>query len=132
VSLVVSKPSIDIGIVLDDVDAMIRFYRDVLGLPELGVFPVPGGVQHRYALGDSIIKLVVPDVAPGSRAPGGQLKEATGIRDWTAVCKQLDATVEACIAAGASVLTPLNVSPSGIRYAVLTDPDGNGFELIES
>jgi catechol 2,3-dioxygenase-like lactoylglutathione lyase family enzyme len=130
--LVISKSSLDIGIVVHDIDAMIGFYRDVLGLPELGAFPLPGTVQHRYALGDSTIKLNVPDVAPTVRAPGGETKDATGIRYWTAFCVGLEDIVGECVAAGAPVVLPVTTSKlSGVRYALLKDPDGNCFELVE-
>jgi catechol 2,3-dioxygenase-like lactoylglutathione lyase family enzyme len=130
--LSVLKPALDLGIVLHDVDAMIVFYRDVLGLPEVGTFSVSGGQQHRYLLGESTIKLYIADNQPAVRSPGGGIQDATGIRYWTAFCSGLDEIVAECIAAGAPQIIPLTTSSTGVRYIVLADPDGNCFELIES
>ena len=44
----IGKAGVDLGIVVRDLDAMLAFYRDTLGLYHEGQNPVPGGgVMHR-------------------------------------------------------------------------------------
>ena len=48
-SLAITKPSIDIGIVCKDIDAMMTFYGETLGLPLEATIPMPAGsgeVEH--------------------------------------------------------------------------------------
>lgn len=40
-----AKDSIDLGIVVRDKDAALRFYRDTLGLPQIGEQPVGNWVE---------------------------------------------------------------------------------------
>lgn len=42
----IAKSAVDVGIVVADLDAQLRFYGEVLGLRYLGVMPVPNGVLH--------------------------------------------------------------------------------------
>ena len=44
------KAAIDLGIAVRDGDAMLRFYRDVLGFAQTAEFPAPrGGRVHMLA-----------------------------------------------------------------------------------
>jgi catechol 2,3-dioxygenase-like lactoylglutathione lyase family enzyme len=129
--LVLAKAAPDLGIVVHDEEAMIAFYGETLGLEKLGTFPVPGARQHRFVMGATTIKLVVPDQRPSARPPGSSLLDATGIRYWTAFCTEIEKLLEECEQAGSKVLIPLSTGSTGVRYAVLTDPDGNAFELVE-
>ncbi len=58
----ITKRAVDLGIVSNDGDKAVAFYRDVLGFePEYSV-PLPnGGVMHRMLCGDSIFKIMCPD-----------------------------------------------------------------------
>jgi catechol 2,3-dioxygenase-like lactoylglutathione lyase family enzyme len=129
--LMLSKPALDIGIVVHDEEAMVAFYGNTLGLVQIGTFAVPGAKQHRFAMGETTMKLVVPDERPSARPPGREIKDATGIRYWTAFCTGLESIVAECVAAGSELVVPLSTGSTGVHYAVLTDPDGNCFELIE-
>jgi predicted enzyme related to lactoylglutathione lyase len=130
--LVLTKAAPDLGIVVHDEEAMIAFYGDTLGLEKIGTFSVPGAVQHRFAMGATTIKLVIPDKRPTERAPGESLMDATGIRYWTAFCSGIERLLEECEKAGSNVLLPITTGSNGLRYTVLTDPDGNAFELVQS
>ena len=130
-ALKLTKPALDIGIVVHDEEAMVAFYGTTLGLEPLGTFPVPTGIQHRFAMGETTMKLVVPSERPTARPSGRGIGEATGIRYWTAFCSGLEAIVAECQAAGSELVIPVSTGSTGVHYAVLTDPDGNCFELIE-
>jgi catechol 2,3-dioxygenase-like lactoylglutathione lyase family enzyme len=129
--LKLSSPGVDLGIVVHDLEAMLRFYGETLGLPLIGEFPVPGGIQHRFQMGSTTIKLLAPTVAVDERPSGGGISGATGIRYWTAFCEGLEEIVAECVAAGSKIMVGLSTGSTGVRYAVLQDPDGNCFELIQ-
>ena len=59
----VAKDAIDLGIVTTNGEAMLAFYRDVLGFEhegDLAMEHVGIKVMHRLWFGNSLIKLVVP------------------------------------------------------------------------
>ena len=63
------KSSIDIGIIVKDIDAMMKFYGEILGLDLEATIPMPGGgTMNRFKVGDSIIKLIALDPAPSAEA----------------------------------------------------------------
>ena len=49
-TLQITKPGIDLGIVTTNGDAMLAFYRDVLGLDHQGDMPMPGGAGTMHRL----------------------------------------------------------------------------------
>jgi catechol 2,3-dioxygenase-like lactoylglutathione lyase family enzyme len=111
---------------------MLRFYGEVLGLPSLGPFPVAGAVQHRFQLGAGMLKLLVLDGGPPADGPGDGIRGGVGLRYWTATVTGLRTLIDACLAGGATIDVPLSTgATTGVSYAVLRDPDGNAFELIE-
>ena len=58
--LEISSQAIDIGIVARDANAMLSFYRNLLGLEQESIVEMPGGgVMNRLRAGDSIIKIIV-------------------------------------------------------------------------
>jgi predicted enzyme related to lactoylglutathione lyase len=128
VTLELGKDAIDLGIVVTDAEAMVAFYRDVLGLDYLGAQPVgPGGVMHELACGQSVIKLVQPDVPPRARHATGAVRAATGLRYFILVVRDIEAVVRRCEAAGAEFPVPLKENPNaaGGRHAQVADPEGN-------
>jgi catechol 2,3-dioxygenase-like lactoylglutathione lyase family enzyme len=127
-----TKPSIDLGIVVHDVDAALAFYRDVLGLEYQGQNPVPGGgTMHRLFAGSSMVKLLDVDPPPTLTAPPGGLRAATGYRYFTLSVPNLDELLDACIAAGRAVVIPTTEIVPGVRIAGVEDPEGNWVEFLE-
>ncbi|HTO08692.1 MAG TPA: VOC family protein [Myxococcota bacterium] len=127
-----TKDSIDLGIISVNGPAMLAFYRDVLGLAHQGDMPMPtGGLMHRLACGTSVIKLVVPDKPPASRAAPGGIGGGTGYRYWTISVSNLDDVVSAAQSAGHKIVIPRRKVRAGVEIAMLEDPDGNWVELLE-
>ena len=83
-SVEIKKAAIDIGIITKDIDAMMTFYGETLGLELEGSIPMPGGgTMNRFKVGDSVIKVIELDpAAPADAAPGG-IRGAAGYRYWT-------------------------------------------------
>lgn len=66
-----AKPAFDVGLFSNDIEPLIEFYRDELGLAYDELLKVGGGVhQHRLSWGHSILKLNAIREALGDEAPG--------------------------------------------------------------
>ena len=64
-SIDLGKDSIDIGIVVRDGEAALKFYRDTLGLEHVADTPMPGGgTMHRLMCGTTLVKVIERDEAP--------------------------------------------------------------------
>lgn len=128
-----SKSAIDLGIVSNDGQAALKFYRDTLGFRHEADTPFPmGGTMHRLWCGDSLIKIVVPDEAPQQRPAGGGIAGATGYRYWTISVSNLADLVEACRAGGYRIRVEPREIRSGVTIAIVEDPDGNWVEFLQS
>ena len=61
--------ALDVGMVASDLEAMIAFYGDGLGMPRLEDIELPGIRLIRFQAGDGIVKFnqasSTPDPAPG-------------------------------------------------------------------
>jgi glyoxylase I family protein len=132
-SVDVKKAAIDIGIVTKDIDAMMTFYGDTLGLEFEGAIPMPGGgTMNRFKVGDSVIKVIELDpAAPAEAAPGG-IRGASGYRYWTITVGNLQACVQKAADAGARIVVAEKVVREGVTIAIIADPDGNWVELLET
>ncbi|MBD3647888.1 MAG: VOC family protein [Pseudomonadales bacterium] len=131
-SVDLAKDSIDLGIVTKDVDAMLKFYRDTLGLAVEGEMPMPGGGKMtRLLCGTSTIKLVVNSKEPEAVAPPGGIQGATGYRYWTISIKNLEEATNECKEAGYRVIVPPTEIREGVSISMIEDPDGNWVELLQ-
>jgi catechol 2,3-dioxygenase-like lactoylglutathione lyase family enzyme len=124
------NPIVEVGIVTNNIDKMLPFYRDLLGLTLQGKIEYPGGEQHRFAVGDNIVKLAVLTPAPvGVAIPDGPWK-AAGIRYYSLAVANLREVVEAVRAAGLQIPTEVTEISPAFGFAFITDPDGNWIELF--
>ena len=132
-AVALTKDAIDLGIVVKDAEAALRFYRDTLGLPLEGTMPIPGGgTMHRLRCGTSVIKLVSPATPPPASAPPGGFAGAYGYRYWTISVSNLEEVADACAAAGYDIVIPVREIRPGVEIAMIEDPDGNWVELLRS
>lgn len=126
-----TKNSIDLGIVTNNGEAALKFYRDTLGFKHEGDMPMPGGgTMHRLLCGESLIKLVVPEKPPRAEAPPGGLRGATGYRYWTISVSNLANVLQQCKTAGYNIPVPETEIRPGVKIAMVEDPDGNWVELL--
>jgi catechol 2,3-dioxygenase-like lactoylglutathione lyase family enzyme len=126
------SPTVEIGLVTTDLDAMVAFYEGFLGLESQGEIEFVGGRQRRYLLGASVLKLVTYDSPPAAPvAPGGGRAQA-GLRYFTIGINGLRAASEAFEAAGHEVVEPpTEFAPvPGMGWMFVADPDGNSIELF--
>lgn len=130
-SIEISKPGIDLGIIADNIDEMLNFYGEVIGLEFQAEIPMPmgDGTMHRFKAGDSIIKIIKFD-EPVPTAKGG-MKNCAGYRYWTISCNNIQDCVDKATEAGRKVIVPVTEIRPGISIAMIIDPDGNWLELLQ-
>lgn len=100
----------------------------MLGLPLQGDLAFPGGTMKRFALGQSVLKLVNLDVPP-ERSASGPRGEATGLRYVSLVVANVREMAERIAAAGHPIVEPLTPFAHGVGFFFTADPDGNPVEL---
>jgi catechol 2,3-dioxygenase-like lactoylglutathione lyase family enzyme len=125
-----TKDSIDLGIIVQDIDAALGFYRDTLGFAPAGDDPMPGGRMWRLMCGTSMIKLLKLDREPKATAPPGGIGGATGYRYWTISVSNLAEMAAACEAGGYKVVVPVTEIRPGVTIAIVEDPEGNWVEFL--
>lgn len=124
--------SVEIGVVTTNLDEMVDFYENFLGLAHQGDLDFPGGTMKRYAIGSNVLKLVTLDEPPAAPAvPGGGPAQA-GIRYLTLVVTNVSETARQVEDAGHTVAQPLaEFAPvPGMGWMFVADPDGNWVELV--
>jgi catechol 2,3-dioxygenase-like lactoylglutathione lyase family enzyme len=120
---------VSVRYIVDDVDAAIGFYRDLLGF-EVVMHPAP--MFAMLARGD--LRLLLS--APSGQGGGGQIladgqrPEPGGWNRFQIEVSDLDAEVEALRSAGAIFRNEI-VQGVGGRQILVEDPSGNCVELFE-
>lgn len=129
----IQKPAIDIGIITNNLDQMLGFYRDTLGLEVEAVIDMPGGgVMHRFKAGQSIVKVIETDPQPAASAAPGGIRGATGYRYWTLHVNDIAGIVEQMQSEGVEIVVPIKTIREGVTIAIVADPDGNWVELLHN
>ncbi len=124
--------SVQVGIVVKDLDAMVGFYEGALGLRSIGDVDIPGGVMKRFRCGDGTVKLVRFDAGTtGANPPDGMLGGVTGMRYVSLDVGDVEGTLARCEAAGHKVTVPLIEWRPGMPVAFVEDPEGNWIELMQ-
>jgi len=126
------SPSVEIGLVTTNLDAMVEFYEGFLGLEFQGEIEFTDGSQRRYALGGSVLKLVTYTSAPPLPATPGGGRAQAGMRYFTIGVHHLRDVATKVDAAGYTVTEPpTEFEPvPGMGWMFIADPDGNSIELF--
>lgn len=144
--------TVDFGIVVRDLDASAAFYRDGLGLIEVGTFDVPAGFARDTGLTDhkpfhvkrfqtvdseraTNVKLMAFPDTPVRDVDNAYIHTSLGVSYLTLFVADIDAAVARARQAGADPLARGPVAlpegfPQGIYLACVRDPDGNIIELV--
>jgi glyoxylase I family protein len=130
--LTLTKDSIDLGLVTNNPDAALTFYRDTVGLEHVGELnPMPGTSVQQLLCGSSMIKIIYNEATPPGVSPAGGPQDATGYRYWTMFVTDLQDVFDRCVAAGAKVAIPVTEFRPGLSIAIVEDPDGNWVEFVQ-
>jgi lactoylglutathione lyase len=106
-----------------DYDEALRFYRDVLGLPEVGAFSSPGGHVTILSAGRATLELADPahaayvDEVEVGRRVAGPIRVALEVAD-------VPSTTQELADAGATVLAPPTPTPWESLNSRLEAPGG--------
>jgi lactoylglutathione lyase len=112
-----------------DIEAALRFYRDLLGFEETFRTPADGVPEHvELRLGGFLLALGTVEAALRAHgvtaAPGAP---AVVVVVWTS---DVDAAYERLTAEGVPVVQPPHDTGNDNRNALLRDPDGNLVEIV--
>ena len=137
---------IEIGICVQDLDAMVAFYRDVLGLDYISSFDVPPEKSAPATFADNgyrvvrlqtnrgeRIKLAGPASRPLSRSREREVLARQGNVFLTFIVDDLKAEIAKLTAAGVLLRTSekrVQVR-DGVYLAFAEDPEGNYLEFVE-
>ncbi|HEY5491449.1 MAG TPA: methylmalonyl-CoA epimerase [Gemmatimonadaceae bacterium] len=119
-----------IGIAVRNLDAILPFYRDVLGLPEAPLDDADGARIAGVAAGDSLVELLEAQVdeSPIARFVD---RKGPGIHHLCFYVDDLDATIARAKAAGVTLIDEQpRVGAEGKRIAFL-HPKSTGGVLVE-
>lgn len=147
-----ARNTIDVGIVVSDIEKSVAFYKDVLGFTELDGFDVPAGFAgdtglsdqqpfhvHVLVLGEADdatkIKLMQFKDAPGKKTETAFIHSSLGISYLTIFVEDVAAAVARAKHFATSPLAKGPVAlpagfPADVYLACVKDPDGNIIELV--
>lgn len=118
-----------VNLYTSDIEAGIRFYRDLLGFVETFRTPTVGVPEHiELRLGGFTIGLGTVEAARRAHGvdaePG---RPAMALVVWT---RDVDQAFENLVAAGVPTVKPPHDTGNDNRNALLRDPDGNLVEIV--
>jgi catechol 2,3-dioxygenase-like lactoylglutathione lyase family enzyme len=119
---------VSVRYIVNDVDAAISFYTDMLGF-ELGMHPAPGFAS--LSRGD--LQLLLNRLGAGGAGqamPNGQLPSPGGWNRIQIEVDDLEATVEKLRGAGARFRNDIVIGNGG-KQILVDDPSGNPVELFQ-
>jgi len=119
-----------IGVAVRTLDALLPFYRDILGLPEVPLDDADGATIVGLAAGESLVELLE---AESEDSPIGKFvaKRGPGIHHVCFAVDDLDGTLEKCRAAGLRLIDERpRIGAEGKRIAFL-HPSATGGVLVE-
>ncbi len=151
---VVSKPgdftstTVDFGIVCSDIERLVDFYTQAVGMTELSSFDVDAALGQAVGLTDNQafkvhvlvlgkgetatkVKLMEFKKAPGKKANQDFIHSTLGMRYTTFFVKDITVANMRMIAYGSMPLSKgLQEIPDGRFLGLYRDPDGNFIELV--
>ena len=124
-----AKDSMDLGVLVGDIQASLHFYQELLGLKFIEKIPVWFGTMYRLRFGTSDFKLIDPSARPPQGLIG--LESQVGFRYVTFVIKNLSDLCKELRSKGIAFEVPEKELRPGVRIAMVRDPDGNVVEFVE-
>ena len=135
-----------IALATADMDRLLHFYRDLIGLPQLSDGRIePGNTAFETVVGETDARVRIAQLGAGNvrieifhyEAPvpaPGELRRSrdVGLKHIAFDVTDIDAEYDRLVAAGvASISAPQSIGHNMVRSVYLRDPDGNIVELQE-
>ena len=124
-----AKDSIDLGVLVSDIQASLHFYQELLGLKFIQKISLWFGTMYCLRFGTSDFKLIDPSARPPQGLIG--LESQVGFRYVTFVIKNLSDVCKELRSKGIAFEVPEKELRPGVRIAMVRDPDGNVVEFVE-
>jgi len=142
------KTTIDVGIVVSNVEKAAKFYKDVIGFTELSGFDVSeemagdtglcdyqAFIVRVLVLGDepnaTRIKIMEFPEAPGKKVDNRFINSSMGLSYLTISVSDMTAALQRAKKAGvAPVKEPYQLGTGNYYLTLVKDPDGNIIELL--
>ncbi|HEV7762606.1 MAG TPA: VOC family protein [Acidimicrobiales bacterium] len=121
----------EVGIVARDAARLAAFYCEGLGFEVESVVEFPQGAVTRLRRGSARCKLYQPAGGVTERPAADPWFAHPGIAYAALLVDDAEAEVARARAAGAEVVTEVVAHRPGARYALLRDPEGNVWEILE-
>ena len=142
-----SKPTIDLGCVVSDIDASIKFYTEVVGFEVTGSFSVTPELANNAGLTDKKldVKVLTLGKGPGAtqlklmqvegesaKANNDHINSTLGFSYITIFVKSTDAAMDRLTKTGVKPIAkgPVELPGGEMALTVIRDPDGNLVELV--
>jgi len=125
------KDSVDIGMIVSDIERSREFYEGLLGLAFQGTMKLPFGTMYRFLFGSSMVKLIQPSQEPPPVGAIG-LEKQLGFRYLTFYVKNLTELCDELKDKGVQFTVPARELAPGRWIAMVKDPDGNIVEFVQA
>jgi uncharacterized glyoxalase superfamily protein PhnB len=119
------------GVVSADVDGLAAFYGEALGFEVVARFELPQGVVVRLRNGSALLKLYQPAEPPTGGGRADPWHGEPGFAYAALHVDDVDGTHRRAVTAGATSIAPPTSHRPGARYAMVADPEGNVWELLQ-
>ena len=124
-----AKDSIDLGVLVSDIQASLHFYQELLGLKFIQKISLWFGTMYCLRFGTSDFKLIDPSARPPQGLIG--LESQVGFRYVTFVIRNLSDVCKQLRSKGIAFEVPEKELRPGVRIAMVREPDGNVVEFVE-
>lgn len=122
---------LELGIVTDDAEALVRFYTAGFGFEVLTSMTFPQGTVHRLCRDAARMKIYQPSDGAVVYPPAEPWHRDAGRGYGALLVDDAAVVVERASAAGATVLVPVTAHRPGACFALVRDPQGNVWEILQ-
>ncbi|MGI9601676.1 MAG: VOC family protein [Acidimicrobiales bacterium] len=123
--------ALEAGVVAADAHALADFYTSGMGFTLERVLDLPQGTVLRLVQDDARLKIFQPVEPPEATGPDQAWNTTTGFSYAALHVDDASRAVDQAVAAGATVVTEVTNHRPGAWFALIEDPDGNIWEILQ-